>query len=67
MLKMITAIKKIIIADPQCLCPQECDCQCPPPDDWDGVAGAFGISEECPIHNLNPSPNPECPIHGNQS
>lgn len=47
-----------------CTCPQECDCQNPPPQNWDGVSGNWGISNYCPIHNEHPEPNPECPIHG---
>jgi len=37
----------------ECTCPQECDCQSPPTH----------ISNSCPIHNINPDPNPECPLH----
>ncbi len=46
-----------------CICPKECDCENPPPDDWDGVSGSFGVSEECPIHNDNPRVAPDCPVH----
>ncbi|MFA7717887.1 MAG: hypothetical protein WC875_04180 [Candidatus Absconditabacterales bacterium] len=48
-----------------CTCPTTCDCQNPPPKDWDGKNGAYGVSESCPVHNLHPAPNPDCPIHGN--
>jgi len=48
----------------KCTCIKVCDCQNPPPDNWDGKNGIWHISEECPIHNLYPAPNPECPIHG---
>jgi hypothetical protein len=48
----------------KCICAKECDCENPPPDDWDGKSGVWYISNECPIHNWNPYPNRECPIHG---
>lgn len=48
----------------ECLCSTKCDCQYPPPDDWDGKGDLWLISNECPIHNDNPQPSPECPIHG---
>lgn len=50
----------------QCLCPQDCDCQNPPPDDWDQETGSgvWHTSEMCPVHNDYPEPNPECPLHG---
>ena len=51
----------------ECSCTQECDCQNPPPDDWDGKVGVYHISNECPIHNYGPYPNPECPVHGRLS
>lgn len=47
-----------------CTCTKVCDCENPPPDDWDGESGTWHISMECPIHNTNPRPNIECPIHG---
>jgi len=48
----------------KCTCPKKCDCENPPPDDWDGKNGIFHVSNECPKHNLYPEPNPECPFHG---
>jgi len=39
----------------ECICPTGCDCQTP--DD-----GLF--SNLCPIHNEDPEPDEECPIHG---
>ena len=48
-----------------CTCTKVCDCENPPPDDWDGKEGAWHVSNECPIHNINPRPNPECPVYGN--
>jgi len=51
----------------ECLCPQVCDCENPPPDDWDGQNGAYATSLECPVHNDFPRPNPGCPIHGGMS
>lgn len=46
-----------------CACPKICDCQNPPPDDWDGIDGVWHISEMCPKHNLRPWPHPDCQIH----
>lgn len=45
----------------ECRCPTSCDCQCPDPDE--GVA--LG-SNTCPVHNLNPEPDPLCPVHGGE-
>ena len=50
--------------DDLCLCPTECDCQNPPPDDPEDWDGAYGVSNFCPIHNNDPEPLPECPLHG---
>ena len=51
-------------ANEKCTCPKVCDCENPPiPDGYEGI---FHISNECPIHNDNPDPNPDCPIHGNE-
>ncbi|MFH0891512.1 MAG: hypothetical protein V1867_01895 [Candidatus Falkowbacteria bacterium] len=47
-----------------CLKEGECDCQNPPPEDWDGKNGVWHVSAFCPIHNLYPDPDPDCPIHG---
>lgn len=44
--------------DRTCTCTKVCDCQNP---DGEGVAH---FSEECPVHNSYPKPNPECPVHG---
>ena len=46
-----------------CLCTNECDCQNPPPDDWDGKDAIYHVSNECPIHTWNPRPNPDCSVH----
>lgn len=46
-----------------CLKDGECDCLNPPPDDWDGKDGVWHISESCPVHNLYPAPDPDCPWH----
>ena len=43
-----------------CICTKECDCENPPPDNWDGESGAYGISNECTIHNDKPDPHPGC-------
>lgn len=51
----------------KCLCPTECDCENPPPDDWDErdkSEGVYHISNFCPVHNDFPWPHDECPIHG---
>lgn len=42
-----------------CICRADCDCQNPEPDE-----GTALVSNECPIHNYNPRPNPQCPVHG---
>ena len=50
-----------------CTCPQECDCQNPPPLNRNGerfTEGVYHVSESCPIHNLYPDQDPECPVHG---
>jgi len=41
-----------------CACPTECDCQNPEPK-----SGVALVSEECPVHNLIPSPSDDCPVH----
>lgn len=51
----------------KCLCTRVCDCQNPPPDDWDGKNGVYHVSMECPEHMEYPRPNPECPVHGHLS
>jgi len=45
----------------KCICPTECDCQNPPPDDWDGTSGIWHISNLCPIHNDYPIVDEDCP------
>lgn len=45
-----------MIDDRECLCPRECDCQCPEPE-----VGAALVSNYCPIHNVNPRPSGICP------
>ena len=40
----------------KCICTKVCDCQAP-----DGNPAM--VSNECPVHNDDPDPNPECPIH----
>lgn len=45
-----------------CTCPTGCDCENPPPDDWNGEAGVYHISNHCPVHNLYTWPYPECPV-----
>jgi hypothetical protein len=48
-----------------CTCPTTCDCQNPPPEVEDEKnEGAYGVSESCPVHNVHPAPDPDCPIHG---
>lgn len=42
----------------RCSCVQECDCMNPEPED-----GAALVSNECPVHNLYPKPNPDCVVH----
>jgi|GEM_PF-3176617 len=50
-----------------CLNENECDCQNPPPDNWEKESGVYHTSVECPVHNDWPRPNPECPVHGGMS
>jgi hypothetical protein len=50
--------------DKKCRCTKKCDCENPPPEDWDGKDGVWHISNECPVHNWDPHPNPDCPVHG---
>ena len=50
----------------KCECPRECDCENPPPDDGH-ESGIYHLSNECPVHNLFPGPNPECPLHGDMT
>jgi len=44
-----------LVKGPICTCPTKCDCQ-------DYERGL--VSNECPIHNNEPQPSPECPQHG---
>lgn len=39
-----------------CICPEDCDCQCPEPED----GGCAGVSNNCPVHNDYPAIVPEC-------
>jgi len=48
----------------QCTCPKTCDCQNPPPDNPVEYTGIWGVSNQCPTHNLYPDPDPNCPVHG---
>ena len=41
----------------KCTCTKVCDCQ----DYEKGL-----VSNECPVHNVNPQPSPNCPAHGRQ-
>ncbi len=45
-----------------CTCPTECDCQQPEP-----VNGVALKSNICPVHNLHPAPDPNCPVHGERT
>ncbi len=56
--------KKHISSNKECTCPTSCDCQNPPPKGWNGENGTYHISESCPVHNENPRPDENCPIHG---
>jgi len=40
----------------ECICTTVCDCENPKPAN-DGV---LLVSNECPMHNDNPQPHPEC-------
>lgn len=50
------------IKEDLCVCTKECDCENPPTEE--NGEGVHHVSEYCPIHNHNPKPLPECPIHG---
>ncbi len=52
----------IPVGAPVCICTETCDCQNPEP-----ASGARLVSMECPIHNENPYPNPECPVHAKEA
>jgi hypothetical protein len=41
-----------------CICPEECDCECPEPE-----SGVALCSNSCPVHNVNPSIVQGCPVH----
>jgi hypothetical protein len=61
--QVIVASKK----ESECICIKVCDCENPPPKNWDGKNGVYHVSEECPIHNsYDPDPNPDCKakVHG---
>ena len=50
-----------------CVCPKVCDCQNPPPDDWDGESGGpYHVSNMCPEHNLYSRSDPDCPVHNSR-
>ncbi len=49
--------------DANCTCPKTCDCQNPPPPNWDGKNGVYHVSMLCPVHNENPFPSDDCPVH----
>ena len=47
-----------------CTCPKTCDCQNPPPDNWDEKSdGVYHTSLSCTVHYINPKPDDDCPIH----
>jgi hypothetical protein len=50
----------------KCICPKTCDCQNPPPNNWNGKSGVYHISNGCPVHNVSPDPDPDCEatVHG---
>ena len=41
----------------ECICPDECDCENPEPEE-----GVALVSNLCPVHNVLPRPNEECPV-----
>ena len=57
-------MEQLFLSFIECECPQGCDCQNPPPDDWDGKSGCFGLSNLCPVHNWDPIPEDHCMLHG---
>lgn len=60
--KTLDLISPRFTKDSLCICPTECDCEDPPPDDgpWSRV---YKVSNLCPEHNTDPEPNPDCPVH----
>lgn len=42
----------------KCICTKTCDCANPPPTEE--AEGVWCVSNECPEHNDDPEPNPEC-------
>lgn len=40
-----------------CTCPKVCDCESPETE-------PALVSNLCPVHNLHPDPDDECPVHG---
>ena len=52
----------------ECICDKTCVCPNPPSDVGDSRSGIYRISERCPIHNVNPTPHPECgaKVHKNK-
>jgi hypothetical protein len=43
-------------AEENCICARECDCEDPSP----ALGSTLLVSNECPEHNENPWPNPNC-------
>lgn len=48
-------LDKQLVLPFKCICVTECDCECPEPTN-----GIALLSNECPDHNWNPYPHPEC-------
>ncbi len=66
---LVRRIKKVARQgweDFRCTCPKECDCEMPKPDNWKGGERVWRYSNNCPIHNEEPEPDPDCPIHGDE-
>ncbi|MBD3282595.1 MAG: hypothetical protein GF387_03270 [Candidatus Portnoybacteria bacterium] len=62
MIRFFILLKNKIFKE-KCICAKICDCENPPPDNWDGLDGVYHVSNECPVHNFNPYPHPDCPVH----
>jgi hypothetical protein len=50
----------------RCTCPKKCNCQNPQPDNEEDESGVWHYSNLCPVHNLYPEPDPDCPVHGHK-
>ena len=50
----------------ECICTKTCDCQDPEGKKNGSNGGVCLISNECPIHNDDPDPHPDCKVHNRE-